>query len=137
MKSKKDANILGIDYGTKNIGLSFSQGYLAEPLKTIKTSVPAVILLEIKKIIKRKKIQKIIIGLPEGSIEEKVKEFSQMLKNISKVPVILWDETLSSFEAKKKMSQLGKHWRKRKQKEHEVAACLILQEYLDCLTDNC
>jgi len=137
MKSKRDVNILGIDYGIKNIGLSFSQGYLAEPLKTIKASLPTVILQEIKKVVKRKKIQKIIIGVPEGRIEEKVKEFTHMLKNITHLPVIFWDETLSSVEAKKRMSQLRKPWRKRKQKEHEVAACLILQDYLDCLNNNC
>lgn len=104
---------LGIDYGEKNIGLAISNNNLkiAVPFGIVKN------IQEIKKIIKTKKINKIIIGLPKGFRGEtaqtkKTREFAKNFKSFEFV-----DERFTS-----KISQ-----------NHASAATIILQSYLDML----
>ena len=70
--------ILGIDYGLKKIGLALAEGNLAEPLSVIKTD------LSTKKIVnlcQENKVDKIVVGLPEGKIVSQVKKFAEKLGN--------------------------------------------------------
>lgn len=104
---------LGIDYGEKNIGLAIGNDDLkiALPFKIVHN------LKQIKEIIKKEKIDKIIIGLPlgfKGETEEtkKTKEFAKNFKHFEFV-----DETFTS-----KIAQ-----------NHAGAAAIILQTYLDML----
>lgn len=129
--SLNNGNLLAIDYGTKFLGLAFSAGQLAEPLTTLKFTSEAQAVTAIMKIIREKKINKVVIGIPEGRIKKKSQAFGRKIKRVAKLAVVYFDETLSSYEAKKKMREAKKSWLKRKQKEHEIAACLILEQYLD------
>ncbi len=103
--------ILGVDFGLKNIGLAISEGFIAEPLKTVHS------LSEIKKIAGDLKIAKIIVGISEGKSRRLAEEFGNDLKNVLGLPVEFVDETLTSHEAG--------------QKNHSKAAAIILQRYLD------
>lgn len=104
-------NYLGIDYGEKNIGLAFGDHELkiAMPLGIVHN------IKEIKKIIKDRKINQIIIGLPIGFQGEtqQTKKTRAFAKNFKKA--ILVDERLTS-----KMTN-----------DHSGAAALILQTYFD------
>ena len=111
--------ILGIDYGLKNCWLATSEGNLAEPLKTVPTK-------NIFEEAERLKPEKIVAGISEKNMAKKTLVFVQKLHQWTKCPVETIDETLTSVEARKIKV-------KDKQKQHAVAAALILQRYLDSM----
>lgn len=108
--------ILGIDYGEKWCGLATSEGSLAEPLITIPTN-------KIFEEVERLKPEKIVVGVSEKNMAKKTLVFVGKLQEWVKVPVETIDETLTSVEAANIKT-------KNKQKQHAVAAALILQRYL-------
>ncbi|MBI4999363.1 Holliday junction resolvase RuvX [Candidatus Gottesmanbacteria bacterium] len=120
--------ILGIDYGEKKIGLAISEGKLAEPLGVFSIKY---LVLSIKRICQKEKIEKIVIGISEGKMAEKTRNFAKELKQITGLSVEFWNETLTTQQAVKKMIEAGKAKRRRKLDEHAIAAALILQDYLD------
>lgn len=124
-------NTLGIDFGLKNIGLAFSQGELAEPLDQIKVKSYKELVVKVLRICRVNKIQKIVIGVEEGEIGKKAKKFGVDLENQLQLPVLFHSETLTSKEATQKMVESGKPLKKRQKQSHLIAACLILQDYLD------
>lgn len=123
--------ILAIDFGLKNIGLALSEGELAEPFGQLKITTMALLVEKLKTICLEQKIELIVLGLPEGKIAPQVKQFGQNLQKIINLPLIFQDETLTSKEAVAKMIEAKKSLLKRKKEEHIIAACLILQAYLD------
>lgn len=120
--------ILGVDFGERKIGLAISDGSLAEPFSIIESGNQEGAIQEIAKICEREKIQKIVLGMPDGS--QKVRNFGQKLSKKTDLRIIFWDETLTSEEALAKMIEAGRPQRKRRHLD-DVAAALILQEYLD------
>jgi putative Holliday junction resolvase len=60
-----------------------------------------------------------------------MKQFATKLSKILGLPVILWDERLTSFEAEQQLEEAGLNWRERRKHVDKVAAMLILQDYLD------
>lgn len=123
--------ILGIDFGLKNIGLALSEGELAEPFGQLKITTMAFLVEKLKTICLEQKIELIVLGLPEGKIATVVKQFGQNLQKTINLPLVFQDETLTSKEAIAKMIEAKKSLLKRKKEEHIIAACLILQAYLD------
>lgn len=121
--------ILGIDYGLRKIGLAISVGELAEPLSVVSNKQS--IINKISKICQKHEVEKIIIGLPEGKIVEKVKEFGQKVAELTGLPVIYQDESLTSKEAVAKMIEAGKKRKARQRFEDAIAAAIILQSYID------
>lgn len=119
-------NLLGIDFGSKHVGLSIATTSIAEPLKTISAHVA---IKHIKQVIKSHSIDQVIIGLTDGSIGNQTKIFANDLKNQTKTPIIFQDETLTSQEAKAKLTHAKK--KTRSGPDHHFAAALILQDYLD------
>lgn len=128
--------ILGIDFGLKNIGLALSEGELVEPFGQLKIKTAAKLIDKLKRICLENDIQLIVLGLPEGKIASKVRDFGQNLREKIKLSVIFRDETLTSKEAVFKMIESKKPLKKRKREEHIIAACLILQSYLDDKLDQ-
>jgi len=129
--NKSQKIILGIDYGLVNIGVSISEGTLAQPLASFKISTQQEAINKICKIVQEKKIDKIVVGISENRMGQKTKEFVSKLGKIIKHPIVLWDETLTSFEAREHLKTRGKSFKRTKAEEHKLAACLILQDYLD------
>ena len=134
---KKQPIIIGIDYGIKNLGFSISDENLAESLKTIKISSFDEALTSVAETAGQLKASKIVIGISEGIMAEKTKVFAAAIKKRLKIPVILWDETLSSYQSRKYLTERKMSFIKRKQKEHLFSACIILQDYLDSQQNNC
>ena len=116
---------LGVDFGEKKIGLAISEGFLAEPLGTVKK------IAAVQRICREQGIDKIVIGLSESEMAEKTRRFGANLRQLTGLPVVYQDETLTSEEAKKIMVKSGKSKKKRQQQSDTIAACLILQDYLD------
>lgn len=120
---------LGIDYGTKNIGLAVSDdnGQFAIDIPVMKNSEK--VFEGLKQIIKDKKIEGIVMGLPglerDNEITLKIRKFGIELESLSGIEVRYWDESYSSINAEK-----GLRGKKRKNSDSR-AARMILQEFLD------
>ncbi len=131
--------ILGLDYGEKRIGVAVCDelGFTAQGLPTIIRKTKKHDLEILKKLITDYKVEKIVIGYPirlDGSIGiqcEKVNRFAALLQGALSLPVIKWPETLSTKEAEEILINSGVRWDKRKKMVDKLAACIILQNYLD------
>jgi putative Holliday junction resolvase len=131
--------ILGLDYGEKRIGAAICDelGMTAQGLPTILRKSKKHDLDILGNLIKSYNVEKIVIGYPvrldgsEGIQCEKVNRFSVLLDKTFSLPVINWPETLSTKEAEEILINSGVRWQKRKKMVDKLAACLILQNYLD------
>jgi putative Holliday junction resolvase len=120
-------NYLGIDYGTKRLGLALATTPLAEPLATISNNSRAII--KIRRLCQRHCINQIIIGVPEGQLNTPTRQFAQKLKQSFNLPIIFHHETLTSQQAK--IKTLHKKRSQRTKPQDAYQASLILQDYLD------
>jgi|SRR3989344_5557328 len=120
---------LGIDFGLKRIGLAISEGQLASPLKVIAVSSLADAVSKTIREIEGSKVDKVVIGMPEGETGKAAKRFVEALRKQG-LDVETSDETLSTQNAGKLMIEMGVPKKKRRQNDAHSAA-LILQEYLD------
>jgi len=121
-------NILAIDFGLKNIGLAISSGELVEPFGQIKVSHHFKAIDKLVSLCQQNQIKLIVVGLPEGKLVKKIKEFGHQLKKAANLPLVFQDETLTSKQAVKKMIEAKKPLKKRQKQKHMISACLILQE---------
>ena len=145
LKSKidKKSRLLGIDIGTKRIGISISDDkrLIAMPLKTVENSSLNELISEIKYLVKENNIQGLVIGDPinmdgsKGRSSQSVKDKCIIINKEVKIPLILWDERLSTVGAFNLSSQLDVSVSKRVKKIDENAATFILQGALDYLNN--
>lgn len=120
---------LGIDYGMKRIGLALSEGELASPWKIIKINSLSDAVARISALIKQENIEHTVIGLPEGAMGKAVGKFVAEMKKQG-INIQTTDETLSTRQSIDLMIKLGKSKKDRKSND-AIAACEILQNYLD------
>jgi len=131
--------ILGIDYGTKRVGVS-----LSDPMRIISQGVGTLdnnagLLQRLKEIVKREEVVLIVVGMPYGADGGKggkaieVEEFIMRLREEVAVEIDTWDESYSSVNAHRAFIDAGMKRKQRQQKHRvdEMAARLMLQEYLD------
>lgn len=139
--------ILGLDYGTKTVGVAVSDELLitAQGLEIIRRKAPAKLrqtLARIEELVSRYGVEKIVLGYPknmnntEGERCEKTKEFKEMLERRTGLEVILWDERLTTVSADNAMMEMGIRRENRKEYVDEIAAIFILQGYLDYLANQ-
>lgn len=126
---KKYKKTLAIDYGTQRIGLAVSYESIAEPLQVIANDDASI--ANIIKIAKQEKADQILVGISENKTAEKTREFAKKLKAQTNLPIIYFDETLSSQEAWQKLKNSPAKKSKHSQPIDHLAASVILQEYLD------
>jgi putative Holliday junction resolvase len=132
---------LGIDLGSKTLGLSLSEsGIIAQSLETLrfKENDYQAAAVMISEVIKKHHIKTVVLGLPKHmnndiGIRGKISEtFKTQIEAIdSSVEIVLWDERLSTKTALKTMIQGSERRKSQKQKKDELAAVVILQNYLD------
>lgn len=130
---------MGLDIGSHTIGVAISDelGITAQGLKTIKRKSPDEDLEEISGIIGQFEIDKIVVGLPKnmngtlGKQAEIVFKWIKDLKDKIHLPVVTWDERLTTVGATKVLLEADLSRRKRKGVIDKLAAVLILQGYLD------
>lgn len=131
--------ILGLDYGEARIGVAVSDilETIANPLDTICEKDREKQIEKVIEVIKREKVEKIVVGLPKrmdgtlGHRAEYTEAFAKELSERCSLPLCLWDERLSSTEAHRMLETGGVSGKKRKTKVDKIAAVLILQTYLD------
>lgn len=131
--------ILGLDVGTKRIGVALSDELLitAQGLDSIYRKDLRTDLGLINKVVAENSVSEIVAGLPismNGSHSAKTKEVMEFLEELSRVvtvPVKTWDERLTSVQAERAMLEADISRSKRKKLSDKIAAQLILQSYLD------
>ena len=132
---------LGIDLGSKTVGLAMSDTTLtiASTYKTIffKDEDYNSTINEIKDIIKEYNITKIILGLPKnmnntlGERAEITLKYKELLEKSTDLPVIMFDERLTSVISNSILIEADMSRKKRKKKVDSIAAQIILQDYLN------
>ena len=140
--------VLGVDFGMKRIGLALSDEMkiLASPLKTFSASKKMEDTVEglVKELTQhqqdyRYELETIVVGFPlkmsgkMGLISDEVNAFVSALENVVSIPIIKWDERLTSVLADRAMMEGSFTRKKRTQKLDELSAVIILQNYLDSL----
>ena len=141
---QNNSRLLGIDPGKTNIGLAIcdENKKVATPMKIIKKKKLVSLLDEINKIINDNHIKGIVIGNPinmDGSVGKSSQSALEFAKNLSKnvtIPIVLWDERLSSEGAFKITSVLGDNVTNRVKNLDKNAAAFILQGAIDYLNIN-
>ena len=129
--------ILGIDHGDVRIGIAMSDetAFLASSICVIASTNAGID--QIVALIAEHAVEKIVVGLPRnmdgsyGPATEKVRTFIKKLKTKTTVPVVEWDERLSTVSAHNAMREAGLDGKQRKGLVDKVAAQIILQNYLD------
>lgn len=138
-----NSRLLGIDPGKKNIGIAIcdENKVVATPLKIIKKNKFQILLKEIQEIIKENDIKGIVIGNPinmDGSFGKASQSATGFAKNLSiniSIPIVLWDERLSSEGSFKITRDLGSNVTDRVKKLDKNAAAFILQGAIDFLSN--
>ena len=122
--------ILGIDYGRNKIGMAVgeTETKLVEPLGTVRSRSP---ILSIKEIVTRKKVEKVVMGVPGGKMEEEIRRFGDNLRKGTGLPVEFFDETLTTQDAQKALMVGGGRRKARREREDAIAAAIMLELYLD------
>ena len=137
---------LGIDLGSKTVGLAMSDTTLtiASTYKTtfFKDEDYNSTINEIKDIIKEYNITKIILGLPKnmnntlGERAEITLKYKELLEKSTDLPVIMFDERLTSVISNSILIEADMSRKKRKKKVDSIAAQIILQDYLNKEKNN-
>ncbi|UQD52844.1 Holliday junction resolvase RuvX [Bacillus methanolicus] len=135
--------IMGLDVGSKTIGIALSDelGWTAQGLETIKINEDEneFGFDEVGKIIKENDVGKIVVGLPKnmngtiGPRGEASKYYASELEKRFGIPVILWDERLTTMAAERVLLEADVSRKKRKKVIDKMAASMILQGYLDSI----
>ena len=131
--------VLGIDYGDKNIGLAVSDALrlTAQGLGLYRRQGKKQDLAYFQNLVKEHAISQIVVGMPlrmdgtEGSRGEKTKQFAQWLKGALGLPVLFWDERLTTREALRILQEQKASPKKRKAQKDQIAATIILAAYLE------
>jgi putative Holliday junction resolvase len=133
--------IMGLDVGSKKIGIAVSDSLLltAQARPTLRRTNIGADIDKLRQIVEQDDIHEIIVGQPlhmsgeESAQSRKVARFAQQLGRAVKVPIVYWDERLTSFAAEQHLEEMGLNWRKRREHVDKIAAMIILQSYLDSL----
>lgn len=134
--------IMGLDFGSKTVGVAVSDPMLmiAQGLEIIRRKDENKLrqtLARIEELIVEYEVGEIVLGLPrnmngtEGIRVELTNEFRDKLERRTGLPVVMWDERLTTVAADKAMMEAGIRRENRKEYVDMIAATLILQGYLD------
>jgi putative Holliday junction resolvase len=131
--------ILGLDHGTRRIGVAVSDETktIATPLEFIPAEAMDKVIERLQQLIRERDVELILIGMPRnmdgsyGPATEKVKEFIAAIQPHITAPVKTWDERLTSVMANRALLEGNIRRDQRKQKVDKMAAAILLQSYLD------
>lgn len=140
------SRILGLDFGSKTVGVAVSDQLLltAQGVEIIRRERESKIrktYARIEELCVELDVFKIVIGLPlnmddtEGERAEKSREFGVNIKRRTGLPVVFVDERLTTVEADEIMAEVGIKRQDKKKYVDEIAAMIILQEYIDNAKD--
>lgn len=134
--------IMGLDFGSKTVGVAMSDPLLitAQGIEIIRRKEENKLrrtLARIEELIVQYEVEEIVLGFPKnmndtiGERAELSLEFKDKLERRTGLPVIMWDERLTTAAADRTMMEAGIRRENRKEYVDKIAATLILQGYLD------
>ena len=134
--------IMGLDYGSKTIGVAISDplGLTAQGIEIIRREEENKLrksLRRIEALIAEYQVEEIVLGFPQnmnntiGEREEKSLQLKETLEKRCGLPVIMWDERLTTVEANRTLMESGVRRENRSKYVDMIAAVFILQGYLD------
>jgi putative pre-16S rRNA nuclease len=138
--------ILGVDFGTRRIGIAISDPgrTMAFPVEVYEPRGPVPDARYFRELVRENEIERIVVGLPlhtsgrESEIATRARKFGEWLAAATRIPVIFFDERYSSVEAEHALLDAGLTKKKRKARLDKLAAQIMLQSYLDagCAVKN-
>ncbi len=139
MDEKNPGRILGLDVGSRRIGVAVSDplGITAQGLETLERRNKRHDFEHLQKVIREYGVKEIVVGLPlrmsgaEGTQSEKMRAFAEELRKKFGLPVHLWDERLTSAEANRFLRETELSIEKRGKAVDRMAAVLILQSWME------
>ena len=134
--------ILGLDFGSRTVGVAVSDplGITAQPVEIVRRKSENKLrqtLARIEELAKEYQAERFVLGLPKnmnntlGERAEKSLEFKAMLERRTGLPVVMWDERLTTVEAERILIESNVRREDRKKYIDKIAAVFILQGYLD------
>lgn len=132
------SRILALDYGTKRIGVALSDelGWTAQPLETFERRTLDRDVAHIASLVQAHAVGEVVLGFPlqldgrEGPAIEAMRNFAAQLEQGLPVPLVLWDERLTTKAAEDLLIAADVSRKKRKGAVDRVAAAILLQSYL-------
>jgi len=142
MAEGQQMRIMGLDFGSKTVGVAISDPLLitAQGIEIIRRKDENKLrqtLARIEALVAEYEVEKIVLGLPKnmndtiGERAELSLEFKEKLERRTGLPVVMWDERLTTVAADRAMMEAGIRRENRKDYVDKIAACFILQGYLD------
>ena len=130
---------MGLDIGDKRTGVALSDplGIIASALTVIERTSDEAAVKKIIDLARENEVERIVVGMPrsmDGSLGKQaqaVQSFIDLLKEGTRIPIVSWDERLSTVAAERAMLEVGMKRDKRKKRRDSLAAAFILQGYLD------
>ena len=137
-----DTRIMALDPGTKRIGVALSDemGWIAQPLETYERRSLEADVAHIQQLVRHHEVRQVVMGLPlrmtgqAGPEADDVRRLIETLERSLSVPVIAWDERLTTKAAEDLLIAANVSRKKRKGAVDRVAAALLLQSYLASLS---
>jgi len=134
--------ILALDPGTKRIGVALSDelGWTAQPLETFERKSLNVDVAHINELVRRHDVREIIIGMPVqlnghmGPAAQSAQQFLDAVQAAVGIPVVAWDERLTTKAAEQMLIEADVSRKKRKGAVDRVAAAILLKSYLEHLS---
>lgn len=131
--------LMGIDYGDRRIGVAVSDELMltAQGVTTLPNSGDERVLNDIARLAREYGVTELVVGLPKhmnGSVGEKAllaEAFAKQLGETCGLPVSMWDERLTTMSAQRMLIDADVSRKKRKTVVDQIAATLILQNYMD------
>lgn len=131
--------ILALDYGTKRIGVALSDelGWTAQPLETFERRTLDRDVVHIAALVESHSVERVVLGLPlqldgrEGPAVQAMREFTDKLEASLPVPVVLWDERMTTKAAEELLIAADVSRKKRKGIVDRIAAAILLRSYLE------
>ena len=135
---------MALDVGEKTIGVAISDSLLltAQARPTIRRKSPSSDIELLRRMAEENEVHQILVGQPlhmngkESRQSQRIGRFAADLKNKLDIPVLFWDERLTSFAADQHLEEMGLNWRQRREHIDKIAAMIILQDYLDNRPDR-
>jgi putative Holliday junction resolvase len=133
------SRVLGVDLGSRRIGVAVSDptGTVATPLETIPHRSLQEDAAQVARLGRDHLAERIVVGLPRrldgtvGTAARRAQAFVRALKQLTEIPVVLWDERLSTVAAERALLEGGVRRARRRDVRDRVAAAIILQGYLE------
>jgi putative Holliday junction resolvase len=134
--------IMGLDVGDRTIGVAISDSLLmtAQGKSTIQRSGFEAEARLLRDLVEEYAVHEIVVGNPlhmDGRPSrqgDKIMKFGRRLGQELNLPIVYWDERLTSVAAEEHLEEMGLNWRERKKHVDKIAAMFILQSYLNSLT---